>query len=366
MNIAKIIGLGIFSGTILLSGCGTVEETVSAPAKMKFDRLFCWGSAKSEEQAARYAAAGVTDIIARNKNQHDLARKYGMNSYWNVFLPVGPHHQVMTPEEEKHFAYVTGKDLAPKMPRAERMKILHKRRIETRHRYGWEPVAETDTLSDYRPFCFISDDDLKLTKKALDRILETAPADSAGMMLDFLGYMNFRGCFCESCLSKYGKYLSDRKLKDTAENKTAFYREKLVEYYNRVIDHIKSRRPDYKVGAHIYPYFKGDPLYGNLTKTDLCGQTVSWYFKADEAAIRKNTEYVVKHAKDHYSNAEGFPFIGLSTDRSHSLGSKTPEEVDFELRTILAAGGRNVMVCYGPTILEDGYFEVFRKYCGKE
>ena len=28
------------------------------------------------------------------------------------------------------------------------------------------------------------------------------------------------------------------------------------------------------------------------------------------------------------------------------------------------AGGRMLMVCNGPVMIEPGYFEVFRKYCG--
>jgi hypothetical protein len=107
-------------------------------------------------------------------------------------------------------------------------------------------------------------------------------------------------------------------------------------------------------------------LYGNRTKADYCGQTVSWYFKWDENKIRKYTEYVLEHAKDHYPSAEGIPFIGINEDKNSSLAHKTPEEVEQELRIILASGSRTVMVCNGTAILEPGYFEVFRKYCGRK
>ena len=186
------------------------------------------------------------------------------------------------------------------------------------------------------------------------------------MFLDYIGYTNYQGCYCKDCLAKYRKYLIKHKLKDTPENKTAFYREKLVEYYNKVIDYIKSRRPDFKIVVHIYPVFKNDPLYGNRTKADYCGQTVSWYFKWDERKIKKYTAFVLDHARDYYSFAEGIPFIGLSADKTSSLGYKTPEEVEHDLQTVLAAGSRTVMVCDGRVLLQDGYYEVFRKYCGKE
>ncbi|MBP5530429.1 MAG: hypothetical protein J6Y54_00160 [Lentisphaeria bacterium] len=37
-----------------------------------------------------------------------------------------------------------------------------------------------------------------------------------------------------------------------------------------------------------------------------------------------------------------------------------------ELDLITAAGGRVLMVCDGSAMIAPGYFEVFRKYCGKE
>jgi len=356
--------LAFFLGLALLAG-GCLSSKNTSAENPKFERLICWGRPASEAVAERLAAAGVTDIMTVNRKQYDLARKYGMTAYWGCFTPAGPHRQVLSPEEEKLHAYLSGKDLDPKMPRAERMKILHRRRVEKQHRYGGEPVREIDVICTNIP-CFISDEDLAFSRKKLDRMLDDAPADAAGMFLDFLGYMNLRGCYCEQCLAKYRKYLADKKLTDTQENRTAFYREKLTDYYNRVIGYIKSRRPDFKIVVHIYPDFRNDHLYGSRTCADYCGQTVSWYFKFDEAKIRQYTKYVIAHAKDHFTNAEGLPFIGLNVDKSSSLGYKTPAEVEHDLRTILSAGGRTVMVCNGLDILKPGYFEVFRKYCARK
>ena len=348
---------------LLTGGCRTADQNVSG--NMKFERLFCWGLPLNESFAKKYAAAGVTDIMVNNRKQYDFAVKYGMTPYWKCFTPAGPYPQVMTPEETKYHDFIKGKDLDSKLPRAERMKILHRRRIEKQHRYGGESVVETDVISSDIA-CFISDEGLALSRKKLDKMMADAPDGVAGMFLDFLGYMNHRGCYCEKCLAKYRKYLAENKLKDTPENRTVFYREKLVDYYNKVIDYIKSKHPNYKIVVHIYPDFRNDPLYGNRTKADYCGQTVSWYFKFDERKIREYTQFVVKHAKDYYPNAEGLPFIGLSTDKNHSLGYKTLAEVEHDLRTILAAGGRTVMVCNGHKIIDPGYFEVFRKYCGRK
>ena len=363
-NLFLILFCGAF---LLLNGCQSANRTVSSE-KMKFQRLFCnCGWRDNEQTIARYASAGVTDIMVKSKSQCDWAIKYGMTPYWLTFAPVtGPHPQVMTEEETKHYDYINGKDLDPKLSAAERTKLLDQRRIEKQHRYGGEPVTETDTLNSMTLSCFISDEDLTFTRKRIEQLLKNAPSKAAGMFLDYIGYMNHRGCYCKNCLAKYRRYLADRKLKDTPENKTAFYREKLVEYYNRVINYIKSKHPNYKIIVHIYPDFRDDPLFGNRTKADYCGQTVSWYFKWDEKKIRKYTEYVLKHAKDHYPSVEGIPFIGVNEEKNSSLAHKTPAEVEQELRIILESGGRAVMVHNGTAILEPGYYEIFKKYCGKE
>ena len=47
------------------------------------------------------------------------------------------------------------------------------------------------------------------------------------------------------------------------------------------------------------------------------------------------------------------------------LAYKSPEQLEAELRVILAVGGRTLMVCNGHDMIKPGYFEVFRKYCGK-
>ena len=362
MTFSKLwLGL-LLPGMILLSGCLTRENAAANP---KYNRLFCWNFTNDEEEAAKFAEAGVTDILVTSRKQYDLAVKYGMTPYWKCFMPTGPHPQVMTPEETRHHDYINGKDLDRKIPYREREKLIHSRRREVKHRYGGEPVAEIDTLNYCNVPCFICDEDLILTRKKLDQIMKDAPSGTAGMFLDYFGYTNHQGCYCEKCLAKYRKYLAVRKLTDTPENQTLFYREKLVEYYNNVIDYIKGKHPNYKIVVHVYPDFKNDPLYGNRIKADYCGQTVSWYFKFDEAKIKKYTKFVLTHAKDYHPFAEGIPFIGLNSDKSDSLGSKTPEEVEHDLCTILAAGGRTLMVCNSRDIIKPGYFEIFKKYCCK-
>ena len=356
----------IFSCLLLLAaaGCGTVGKNSSTHEKVRFARLFCWGASSKEDNMRKYSEAGVTDIVVSSEKQFQLAVKYGMRPYWKCFLPEGPWRQVMTPEEEKLHSYLAGKDLDPKLPRAEKRKTIHLRRTEKKHQYGGEAPG-VDPLNTVIK-CFNSDDDFALSRKKLDSILDSAPEGTEGIYLDYFGYMNNRGCYCESCLSKYRRHLKEKNLPDTQENRDIFYRDCIIVYYTRVIDHIKLKRPDFKVVVHIYPDFKPEHLYGQRIKADFCGQTVAWYFKWASEKIRKYTRFVVEHAKDHYPDAEGIPFQGISTDPKSSLGYKTPADVEREMKEILAAGGRTLMVCNGHSIIEPGYFEVFKKYCGKE
>ena len=357
----RIFRIAAGTAAAVLTSLAAAEEK----SALHFDRVFCWGFPTGEKVAARYAAAGVTDIQIRNRKEFDLAVKYGMTPYFSCFFAVGPHRQVMTPEEEAFSNYINGGDLDPALPRAERSRIIHRRRIEKQHRYGGDSVADPDTLRCDLP-CFISDTDLALTRKRIDELLSEAVPGVRGIYLDYIGYTNHRGCYCDACLAKLQRFLAERKLADTPENRALFYRGELVRYYNRVIDHIRSRRPDFRIVLHIYPEFRPDPLYGNRVEADFCGQTVAWYFQWPPEKIARCTRYVVEHAKDFHPNSEGIPFLGLNTSPNGSLGFKTPAEVEEELKIILAAGGRTLMVCDGPGIIRPGYFEVFRKYCGPQ
>ena len=350
---------------ILTAGCGTIENTASTPGKLKFVRLFCWGASDKDEDMRRYAEAGVTDILVRNEKQFRLAVRYGMDPYWKSFTPEGPWRQVMTPEEEKYHDHINGKDLDPKMPYAERRKIINRRRIEKQHQYGGEAISSMDTLAGNIK-CFISDENLVLSKKKLDKILDTAPEGTKGVYLDFFGYMNHFGCYCNSCLHKCRQYLKEKNLPDTQENRNVFYRDRIIGYYGLIIDHIKRKHPDFKVVVHVYPDFEPEHLYGQRIKADFCGQTVAWYFQWKSEKIRKYTRFVINHSKDYYPASEGIPFQGISTDPKSSLGYNSPADVEREMKVILAAGGRTLMVCNGDSIIEPGYFEVFKKYCGKE
>ena len=129
--------------------------------------------------------------------------------------------------------------------------------------------------------------------------------------------------------------------------------------------YIRSKRPDFKIVAHIYPEFNPDPLYVNRTKVDFCGQTVSWYFQWQPEKVKHATAVVINDAQKYFPQVQGIPFIGVSTNAKGSLGYKSPSDVAKDIEAVIAAGARTLMVCNGSAMIAPGYFEVFRRYCGK-
>ena len=346
---------------VLLAGATAHAQTSPSEPPKRFKRVFCWGALTDEDTARKFSRIGVTDIPVANKEQLALARKYGMTPYCGIFGPRGPHAQVMSAEEEKHFAYVNGLDLNNRN-RSERNAEIDKRRLEMKHRYGGEPVAALDTINSERIPCFSSDVDYTLSKKAIDAICSRTDGVQ-GIFFDYIGYSNFKGCYCEECLAAYKAYLTEKGLTDTAKHKNEFYRDRLVSYCNDMIDYVKSQHPNFKVVIHVYPVFLPEPLYGNRLKADFCGQTVAWYFPWDTEKIRQYTRVTVMEQDKHFAGVRGVPFVGLNRSPG-SLWVKDAVTLDNELRTILASGADTLMVCSGNDMIATGIDKVFETYCG--
>jgi len=342
---------------VVTTACAQIKAT---HAHVCFKRVFCWGQLTDEDTARKFNEIGVTDISVYNEEQLVLARKYGMTPYCSTFIPRGPHGQVMRPEEEKHFAYINGLDIKD-MNVADRKGEINKRRLEMKHRYGGEPVAALDTLNSVRISCFSSDTDYALSKEAIDAIC-TRMDGVYGIFFDYIGYSNFKGCYCEQCLAAYQAYLEEKGLSDTEKHQNEFYRERLVVYCNDMIDYVRLRHPDFKVVIHVYPTFLPDPLYGNRVKADFCGQTVAWYFPWDTEKIARYTQTTVMESEQYFKGVHGVPFLGLNLSPG-SLWVKDAATLERELVTILAAGGDMLMVCNGNAMIQPGIYEVFKTYC---
>lgn len=347
----------------LLVSANANAETATPDPKLHFGRVFSWGMLTDEDTAKRVKEMGVTDIRVANQEQLARAKRYGMTPYCGTFSACGPHGQVMTHEEEEHFAYINGHDLT-NLDRAGRKAAIDNRRRQMHHQYGGEPVAALDTLNSVRIPCFSSDKDYALSKKAIDAICSRVDG-VAGIFFDYIGYTNFKGCYCTNCLAAYKTYLAERNMTDTQQYQDQFYRDRLVRYYNTMIDYVKSQHPDFNIVVHVYPTFLPEPLYGNRLKADFCGQTVAWYFPWNVEKIADYTRITVGKQNKYFNNVRGVPFVGLNRQPG-SLWIKEPATLARELQIILQAGGNMLMVCNGKDMIEPGIYEVFRKYCREE
>ena len=248
---------------------------------------------------------------------------------------------------------------------SESKKIINQRRLEKGHRFGGDRLNSIDTLNVNSLPCFGCDTDFAFTGKKIDSILAKTVPGVQGIYMDYFGYVNHRGCYCKGCLERCQEFLKSRKLADTPENRDLFYQEQLIAYFNRAVDYVKAKRPDFRIVAHIYPEFEPNPLYGYLTRADYCGETVSWYFQWSPEKIAKYTAAVVNR-KQPAPGCAGVPFIGVSTNPRSSLGYKSPADVEKDLQIILRSGGDSLMVCNGDSMITPGYFEVFQKYCSRQ
>jgi len=353
---------------------GAAEPLV---AQKRFNRVFAWISLDNENDAALAANIGITDATC-NPAKINMLHKYGIRGY-PVFSPCGPQRQVLTLKEKELDAWITGQDIPPpkRLDRnataeqkeaytnamAEYRQKLVQRKLEAKHQHGGEPRPDAprgDIHAQGVLPCFTSDTDYAASKQALDKLLEIKEID--GIAFDYIGYTNFRCCHCWNCEAKHKLWLLENKFQDSQAKKDEFFRKCLVDYYNELIDYIKSRRAELQVMVHIYPVFLPDPLYGNRTKADWCGQTVSWYFLWPEQKIRDYTKKLVSTAHNYFPEVTQVPFIGFSNNTA-VFDKKDPARIEMELKAILESGADTFMICSGGDFIKNpDLCEVLKKF----
>jgi len=360
-----LLMMGAFSGAF------ADEAAIPVGQERKFNRFFVWGRLADDACARAAKEIGVTDITVNWKNPAELAlaKKYGFKAYAK-FGPQGARPQKITPQEMALQERLNGKDIPiPKNASPEEKAALEKKRSEFRKasntQWGGEPspeAVEGDVLMDGIP-CFAGEEACEKSKAVLKKICECNEID--GIAFDYIGYVNFKGCYCENCLKMYKQYIDDNKLIDDEKAKNAFYLKQLLDYNNSMVDYIKSLRPEFKVMAHLYPVFLPEPLYGNRLKVDYCGQTAAWYCLWSPEKIRSYSAIISREQNKYFPGVTGVAFIGYY-DSSHlpEFPHKTPERVELELKAILDGGAEQLMLCSMNDVIGNREIaEVFKKYC---
>ncbi len=360
----------VIMGLLASSACVRPEKE-----EPRFERFFSWGAPSTEEEMRNALDCGVTDVIvsASQKKQIELAKKHGLKVYAS-FLPQGVRPQQMSPEEERERLRLesgNGLALPPKPTLRQRGEFrgkvadYHK---SVHYHFGGEPAPENvgKEVLLYRIQCFNGPEAMAKMKEKL-KVLCANP-DLDGIAFDFFGYMNYRGCYCDTCRALYREYLRKHSLSDSEKNRDAFYLQCLVDCNNELAAYIRSLRKDMKVIDHVYPVFLPEPLYGNRLDLDFCGQTAAWYFLWPPEKIRDYTKVICEQEKKFHPRSTGVPFIGFyDSDKQKAFDYKSPERLELELRAILDAGGRDLMICAPYDFWnKKEYRDVMEKVVGKK
>jgi len=356
---------------ILFAGFAASRLCFAADAAEKFEKLWAFCELGDEAHAAKLAELNVqvARVRAFTPENLALANKYGIRLAISVWPGLQKsHRQVMTPEESywqaeaegRHEPSIAGLQGAA---RREAVAALLKKRG---HAYGGEPAPENvgrEVLPNGND-CFVGETARSNAVVALHRRLGECPGVGA-VLFDFFGYANYRRCHHPDCERLYRRFLETKCAADTPENEKEFFLGEIVAMDNELHEAVKAYDPAIVTVAHLYPVYLPEPLYGDRLKFDRIGETCAWYQKwPDEKARRYAAACADNHPAD-YPRSRRVPFIGFSSTNGW-VERKSAEDVERELKDILASGARELMVHEIESVFKDpAAHAVFRKYCGR-
>lgn len=252
----------------------------------------------------------------------------------NTLVPYGQKHNVaiyywfhnIPPDKMKEFA----QQMSP-----EENKILEALKADKSvdkngYQFGGEPLPGHKEVLTTPLLCFHRPETVEFCKKHLKTIIEEFP-EITGVAFDFIGYQNYRCCYCPQSTAQFEEYY--KKIQDKNISREAaleqFSLETLVKFNNELSAYVRKLKPGAKIATHVYPVFLPEPLYGNQLDVDYCCQTVAWFFKPYwlPEKIEKYTRYVVENEKKYFPAARGVPFIGLY---QNPKGHFKPDEEFFK------------------------------------
>jgi hypothetical protein len=307
----------------------TVGQTVAQARALGFNAV-CWES------------RSVTEVPA-------ACHRQGLKAF-AIFNPLerrpDARLQVLAPGEERLAGY--RRDSIPP---------------EQFYQYGGEPADSHREILDQN---FACPNDSGIVAWSLKQAAAAREAGNDGVILDFVGYRNYRSCECPVCLERLGEF--GKKHPELSRSRAAnlYYGNVLVTLYDTLYRAIKSQAPGLTVANHIHPVFLPDIFYGLKVRADLCGITVSWFFQPfwPLEKVREYTRRVVDGPYAH-AGADGMPMIGIYTDGAFLRDRKPPARLRQELRILKQTNARHVIVCELGHILRDSETaEVIREELG--
>lgn len=322
---------------ILPSGVWASSSHRATGNPLKWKLAWAWSLAGRSDQEIVSAAKslGFNIIVSGSPRMIEECHKQGMKAAGLVVFGGAPESAVqkISPAEEE---------------------IVRQEKTSqpALYQYGGEPIIPGEVMIEDGLWCYDRPETLDYGKREIDRVI------SAGYDLiafDYIGYRNYHACFCPASSARHAAYLKAHPEMGRDGAIDAYSREALVSFYNALVSYAKSRKPGIETTAHLYPYFRPDPLYGNETTLDYCGQTVTWFFQPHWSLekVKRYTRKVVCEAGRFRPASKGAPFVAIYTLHPYEKHRKSAERVRRELRIIKDSGATAIQFAELGNILND-------------
>jgi len=224
------------------------------------------------------------------------------------------------------------------------------------YQFGGEPLEGHREVLQAPPLCLDRPEAMEAFQKRIKTAVDACPS-LGGVAFDFIGYQNYRCCYCPVTESQFQAWHKAHAQLPPDKARDEFSLERLVSYYEQLSDHVRSLRARLKLTAHIYPAFLPEPLYGNRLKLDYSIQTAAWFFEPywPEAKVRQYARTITAEEGKFHANARGIPFVALYVQRP--IADKPVERFAKELEWVFgAAGGTSISIYdFGALVLHKAY-----------
>lgn len=355
MRIARVLLCCAVGATF--AGCAAYRPKELTPVDGQDAILTLWGMGSPEERFPKAKEMGVKELhsfssdpkyltrLVKEAKKHDIP-VYGCVTPFFKGLP----KQQMNAEENAFRARIKA----------------DKTREKGGYQFGGEPHLPLEVL-DININCFHHESVREAVKK---RIHDVVMVDGiAGVAFDFFGYDNYRCCRCPHSMKLAKAYHKKHPEMTEQEALDAFSRDSLVNFYNEMADYARALKPGSKVACHVHPVFLPELYYGNRCKLDVCCQTAAWFFEPywSKERIQERVRSIFGQEKKYWPFAQGAALLGMTATAGSVHVPKTPERIEFELRTMLNAGADRIQVCSGGDLMgSPEHMAVFKRIFAPE
>lgn len=174
----------------------------------------------------------------------------------------------------------------------------------------------------------------------LERMRELKPD---GLVLDFIGYKNHKGCGCGFSRQQREEWADSNPGLPPGEVMRRHSLSSMAAFYRAIIEKVKKEFPAAVIACHVYPPFELDPLAGSCLPVDYPAETVAWYFKPHWplTKVAARCAEIVRRARETGGQAHPTAMIGIDmADKS----VKDAERVGREIRAVKDSGIKALMI----------------------